>query len=314
MKMDLGEPLTNPIRFGLQLRGANIEAIRAQSLAAEAAGFSSVLVADHLDTGLDPLVVLADLAIHTSTIRLGTLVLNNDLRHPVMLARQIVALDHISGGRIELGLGAGHTPREYAAIGLALDPPRVRKARLYESISLLRRLLAGEEVNHVGDHCHLTGASIRASTQATIPMLIGGSGPTLLDFGARSCEIINLTGLGRTLPDGHKHEVRWNPELLDADVAQIAAIRVEVGRTRPPELSALVQVVDVTDDRHTSATELVSSVAGLTVADALITPFLAIGTHQEIADHFRAAHQRWGINYFCVRSLDAIASVIELLT
>jgi hypothetical protein len=118
--------------------------------------------------------------------------------------------------------------------------------------------------------------------------------------------------LGRTLADGHQHAVRWQADRLDHTVAYI---QEQAGERWPGdlELNALVQRVVVTDDRRAAAQELVSTVDGLTVEDALATPFLALGTHDEIADHLQACRQRWGISYFTVRDVEAFAPVIEWL-
>ena len=79
----------------------------------------------------------------TMNLRICPLVLNNDFHHPVHLAQELASLDHLSGGRLEVGIGAGHSFTEYVAIGQHFDPPAVRKARLAESVEILRRLLDG---------------------------------------------------------------------------------------------------------------------------------------------------------------------------
>jgi hypothetical protein len=79
------------------------------------------------------------------------------------------------------------------------------------------------------------------------------------------------------------------------------------------ELNALVQSVSVTADRRAAADEIAGRIQGLTVEDALETPFLALGTHDEIAEHLRTCRERWGITYFTVRELDAFAPVIARL-
>ncbi len=117
--------------------------------------------------------------------------------------------------------------------------------------------------------------------------------------------------LGRTLADGHRHEVRWQADRLDATVAHIRAS--ESGRTEPVELNALVQAVTVTDDRAGALHELVEGIEGLGLEDAETTPFLAIGTVDEIAEHLVRCRQRWDINYFSVRSIEEFAPVIERL-
>ena len=122
---------------------------------------------------------------------------------------------------------------------------------------------------------------------------------------------IGLFGLGRTLPDGQRHEVRWQTERLDSTIAYI---REQAGeRASRLELNALVQAVTITDDRQAAAEDVCERIEGLTVDDALRTPFLALGTHEQIAEHLNVGRQRWGISYFTVRDLAGFAPVIERL-
>jgi probable F420-dependent oxidoreductase len=299
------------IRVGLQVYTDDVAELRSLASRAEAIGVDSILLGDHVDEGFAPLPVLAALAEATETIRLGTLVLNNDLHHPVTLAQQATTLDHLSGGRFEIGLGAGHTWQEYEAMGLRFDPPAQRKERLCESIEILRPLLRGEAVTFRGSHWSVHEARVRASQQSPLPLLVAGNGSRLLAHAARHADIIGLSGFGRTLADGQRHEVRWSPERLDA---QIAFIRAEAGDRWPDlELNALVQRVDITPDRRAAAEELAGRIEGLTVDDALAAPFVALGTPAQIAEQWTAARERWGITYFAVRSLEAIEPVMDLL-
>jgi probable F420-dependent oxidoreductase len=300
-----------PFRFGLQVRGESASDLRCQAQAAEAAGFDVISTADHVSGGwgwapLPPLLGMADC---TTRLRVCPLVLNNDFWHPVHLARELAAIDHFSGGRLELGIGAGHAFTEYAAIGQPFDPPQVRKARLAEAIELLRRLLDGEEVTYSGEHYRVEGVRTMRALQPHVPFLVAVNGRRALAHAARHADIIGLFGLGRTLADGQHHEVRWQAERLDATVAYI---REQAGG-RDLELNALVQRVVVTDERQAAAAELANSIEGLTEEDALTTPFLALGAEAEIADHLQACRERWGITYFTVRDLEAFAPIIARL-
>lgn len=128
-----------PFRFGVSARGLGGPGEwTALARRVEALGYDTFSVADHLVEGLlPPLVALAHAAEATERIRLGTLVLNNDLRHPAMTAREAAALDVLSGGRVELGLGAGHSRPEYEQVGLPFDDAAVRVARLEESATVI---------------------------------------------------------------------------------------------------------------------------------------------------------------------------------
>jgi len=248
----------------------------------------------------------------TSTVRISPLVLNNDFHHPVHLAQELASLDHLSGGRLEVGIGAGHSFTEYQAIGRTFDPPAVRKARLAESVEILLRLLEGETVTYDGAHYSLRGVRTLRSRQDHVPLLVGVNGKRALAHAARHADIIGLTMLGRTLDDGQRHEVRWEAERLDATVD---FIREQAGdRWEHLELNVLVQAVVITGDRRAAAEEQARRSRGhLSVADALATPFLALGTHDEIAEHLVACRDRWDVSYFSVRDLDNFAPVIQRL-
>lgn len=299
-------------RFGFQVTATEAaDALRAQVRQAEAAGFDIVQAADHVGSSWAPLALLGAMAAATTRVRVGTLVLNNDFRHPVQLAREIAAIDHFSGGRVELGLGAGHSFTEYRAIGMAFDPPAERKARMAEAVEILRALLAGDAVTYAGRYYQLEDARTMRARQERLPILVGVNGARALSHAARHADTIGVTMLGRTLDDGQRHEARWEAERLDRTVALIRDAAAAAGRAVPPELNVLVQATIVTDDRTAAAEQLVDRIEGLTVADALTSPFLAIGTHDEIAEHLLACRDRWGISYFSVRSIDAFAPVIE---
>jgi probable F420-dependent oxidoreductase len=298
-------------RFGYQLGSGDADGLLAKAVAAEVAGFDVIHTFDHVGEHWPPLAPLMAVATVTKRIRLCPLVVNNDFRHPVHLAREVAALDHLTGGRMELGLGAGHSFPEYEAIGAQFDAAAIRKARLSEAIEILRQLLDGEAVSFAGDHYQLRDVRTMRSLQQHLPIMVGVSGRRALRHAARHADVIGLTGLGRTLSDGQRHETRWEPDRLDRMVALIND--AAVGRPEPPALHALVQAVIVTDDREAAAANIARNGWTQTPEDALNTPFLAIGTPTEIADHLRACRSRWGIGYFTVRDIESFASVIEHL-
>lgn len=303
-----------PFRFGYQLPpGDDPDDLRNRAQRAEAAGFDVLHTADHvLPDCWPPLLGLQAAADVTETIRLCPLVINNDLHHPVLLANQVAALDRLSGGRAELGIGAGHSFTEYAAIGQAFDPPGVRKVRMLDAVTILRRLFDGEEVVHAGDHHDIDRARSMAPLQEHLPILVGvNGGPGPLATAAEVADTLGLTMTGRTLADGQSHEVRWEADRLDRTVATIR--EAAATRDRPLELQALVQSVQITDDREKATRATLDRVSGLALDDALVTPFLAIGTVGEVADHLRMVRERWGFSYLTVRSIDAFAPVIAEL-
>ncbi|MGZ0191268.1 MAG: TIGR03621 family F420-dependent LLM class oxidoreductase [Acidimicrobiales bacterium] len=293
-------------RFGYQVStGTELNVVEA-GRRVEAAGFDIFLVSDHVGPGRSPLPQLAAVAATTSTLRIGTFVLNSDMRNPVQLAWEATTLDHLSNGRFELGLGAGHTPHEYSQTGISLLRAAGRKAALLERVEILRRLLDGETVDWDGTHHQLTGAHIDRTVQEQLPILVGGNGDTLLRHAARHANIIGLQGLGKTLEDGHRHTMQWTTEYLDD---QIDFIRAEASG-REIELNALVQVVVITDDAQTAEDDLVERVDGLTREALRSLPYILIGTVDQIVAKLRTCRDRWGISYFVVRELDNFAPVI----
>lgn len=299
-----------PFRFGLQLRASPGDDVVATALRAEASGFDVVLLADHVGPdGLSPLPTLAAIASATSTVRLGTFVLNAEMRNPVQLAWEASTIDHLSRGRMELGLGAGHTPQEFAACGIAMLPAAGRKARLMAQVEVIRTLLDGGAASSRA--LGVDGAMVTPAVQDRLPLLVGGNGSALLAHAGAHADIIGLQGLGRTLEDGHRHEVRWTTDHLDRQVAQVRAGAGD--RFDGLELNALVQVVEITDDADTALAGLCEEVPSLDPAEVGDLPYVLIGTVEQIADKLRRCRDRWGITYFVVRDLDRFAPVIAAL-
>lgn len=304
--------MTRPFRFGWQVPADHdstpAEPMRPVEAAqrAEALGFDVVLSSDHVGPADAPMPLLAAIAAVTSTVHLGTFVLNADMRNPVQLAWEAATIHRMSGGRFELGLGAGHTPHEYAETGIAMLPPAIRKAALAERVEIMRRLFDGESIEWFGEHHRLTGAHIDSAGDTRLPILVGGNGDALLSHAAQHADIIGLQGLGKTREDGHNHRVKWSTEHLDAQVAHIN----EHATGRDIELNALVQVVTVTDDAASAEDEVLARVEGLTRENLRSLPYVLIGTVEEIVDKLHVCRERWGISYFAVRELDAFAPVI----
>ena len=310
--------MARPFRFGWQITGAHestldqplrpIDAARR----AESLGFDVVLSSDHVGPGDAPLPQLAAIAAATSTVHVGTFVLNADMRNPLQLAWEAGTIHRMSGGRFELGLGAGHAPHEYAETGLDLHAAQVRKAALAERVQIIRRLLDGETVDWAGEHHQLSGAHIDPIGPKPLPILVGGNGDALLAHAAQYADIIGLQGLGRTLEDGHRHTVKWTTEHLDA---QVAHVRQAAGaRIHDLEFNALVQIVTITDDpavADAARVDVLSRVEGLTAAQLDTIPYVLIGSVGDVVDKLAMCRERWGITYFAVRELDAFAPVID---
>jgi probable F420-dependent oxidoreductase len=186
-----------PFRFGVVAASARSgdewiqKARRAESL-----GYASLLMPDNLQYTLAPLPALAMAAAATRTLRIGTYVLPNDFRNPVLLAKDVGTLDVLSGGRFELGLGAGRpdSAPENRMLGLSFDSGAVRIARLAESLGILKALLAGQRVSTNGTHYSVTDAQVSPLPvqQPHPPLLVAASGHQLLSLAAREADIIAL--------------------------------------------------------------------------------------------------------------------------
>lgn len=283
----------------------------------EALGADAFYAGDHPGVGASPFVTLAAVGAMSEQLRLGTYVVNAGLRDPVQLAVDVATLDLLSGGRAILGLGAGHTPGEWTASGLAFPTPGQRVDRLVEVVDVVTALLAGEVVDHDGAHLRLSDAVLMEPrpVQQPVPLLIGGGGRRVLRLAGQRADIVGLTGLGRTLADGHRHEVAWAPELVDATVELVADAAREAGRSTPLVLEALVQHVELTDDREHAAHALADRVPGLSASDVLTAPYVLVGSVEEIADHLAMVRSRWGITRFVVRppTLDPVEQVVARL-
>lgn len=185
--------------------------VRDCALAAERSGFSSVWVSDHLfldwgkyggpatrQASLECWTTLTALAASTSNVRIGSLTLCNDFRSPALLAKMASSLDLLSGGRLDVGLGAGWYEPEYAAAGIAFDPPATRIRRLGEAVEILGRLLAGEELTYDGEHYQVQEAIClpRPKQSPRPPVWIGGKGDLLLRTAARVADGWNFSWIG----------------------------------------------------------------------------------------------------------------------
>lgn len=303
--------MARPFRFACQYAAQDGQGPVEVAQRAERAGFDVFTLSDHVGPGVAPMPTLGAIAQATESMRLGTFVLNATMRNPVQLAWEASTIDQLSNGRFELGLGAGHTPHEYGATGVELLPAAERKALLAEQVEIIRSLVDGETVHHDGRHHRVVDASVSPPVQDHLPILVGGNGAALLGHAGAHADIIGLQGLGRTLEDGHRHDVKWSVEHLDAQLAQV---RAGAGaRFESLELNALVQVMNVTDEAARVTNELVARVESLTAKDVADAPYALVGTVDEIVAKIERCRDRWGISYFTVREVESFAPVIEAL-
>jgi probable F420-dependent oxidoreductase len=283
--------------------------LRDQARRAEDAGFDTIVAPDHVVDGLlPPLIALDAMASATSRLHVGTLVVNNDFRHPALVARDAATLDLLTDGRFELGIGAGHAAPEYAEIGLPFDPPARRVARLEESVRILCELFDGETVSFEGAHYQLQNHQLFPQRRPTL--LVGGNGDRVLRLAATHADIVGFTGLGRTRTDGQRHDVEWSTDEVDAKVALVRAAAGE--RLDHLEFNVLIQQVTVTENRA-GEIETTASRVGADPDVLLSAPYLLVGTVEQIVEQILRARDRWGFTYFVTRALEPTATIIDAL-
>jgi probable F420-dependent oxidoreductase len=303
-------------RFGVQAAGApDAEAWRRIARKAEDLGYSTLFIPDHFGDQLAPVPALMAAADATTTLRVGGLVLDNDYRHPVVLAKELATLDVLSGGRLEVGLGAGWMRTDYDQSGIGYDPPKVRVDRFEEGLAVVKGLLGsgGEPFSFAGDHYQVTDMpGLPRPVQQPVPVLIGGGGRRVLSIAAREADIV---GINPNLRSGAVDK----ETIADATAAsfdqKVAWVREAAGsRFDDIELNLLVFVAVVTDDRQAMA-EMLAGGFGVDPQDALSIPNAFVGTVNEICDDLVERRERWGVSYvvFQEGAMDAMAPVVARL-
>jgi probable F420-dependent oxidoreductase len=305
-----------PFRFGINARDARSRAEwQDKARKIEALGYSVLLVPDHFAAMLATIPAVVSAADATTSLRVGTNVLNNDLRHPVLLAREASTIDLLIDGRLELGLGAGYMRVEYDQAGLRFDRGGIRVERLAEAVTIIKGLLSGAEVNFTGQHYRVTGHKIYPlPVQRPHPrIIIGGNGPRLLALAAQEADTVNLTGITFTQGGTALDMSGWRAVGIDE---RVRVLRDAAGeRFDRLELSAQIQRVIATDRRREAAEELQKRWKQLSVEEVLEAPFVLIGTVDEMVEALRARRERWGISFFVTfeQYLEALAPVVARL-
>jgi len=189
--------MTHPrkIRFGIQLATATTGAEWAElARKAEDLGYSTLFMPDHFGDQLAPVPALMAAADATTTLNVGALVFDNDYKHPLVLAKEMATQDVLSGGRLEIGLGAGWMEADYRAAGMAYDRPGVRIDRFAEGLAVIKGAMADGPFSFSGDHYTITDHDGRPKPvqQPHPPLLIGGGGRRVLSIAAREADIVGI--------------------------------------------------------------------------------------------------------------------------
>jgi probable F420-dependent oxidoreductase len=305
-------PERRPFRFGLALdsdegrRDRVIEAARR----AEAAGVNVLLASDHL--GNWAALPRLQLAAEVTGLRVGTLVLNNDLRHPPVLAQDLATVDALTDGRLEIGIGAGWNRPEYEAAGLTFDTPAERLRRMRASMRMVKQALSEGRIDHEADEAYpaIHQDGLPTSVQRPHPpFLVGGGGPKLLAFAAREADIIGIDP--RSLPGGGGDPADITGAAVDRKIGWIR----EAAGDRWAQLEINIALWQVDPDFHTRSGPPPPRARGISEEELLLSPHYLVGDTDEMVDTLLARRERWGASYITLPegALDILEPVIARL-
>lgn len=280
----------------------------------EALGYSALHAPDHFDEGLGPIAAMASAAAVTENLVVATAVLAADFRHPAVLARELAAIDVLSAGRLEVGLGAGYNVDDYRCSGIAMDPPKVRVDRLVEYVAVLRGLFAPGPFTFEGEHFQIDAldGTPHPHTPGGPPIFVAGGGPRMLRFAARQADIV---GVNPSLPTSEKRAEAARDGVAARIDEKFALVRDAAGdRLDDLTFHGWLRYAQITDDAHGAAAELAAA-TGLTSDDVLASPFVLLGSVEEIVERLEERRERWGYSYYTVQQPAAreFAAVVEAL-
>jgi probable F420-dependent oxidoreductase len=280
----------------------------------EALGYSALYLPDHFTDQLGPIAALMAAADATTRLRVGSLVFDNDYRHPVVLAKEAATLDVLSDGRFDLGLGAGWMATDYEQAGIPYDSPGTRISRMKEGLKIIKGMFAGEPFTFSGEHYQVKGiqGSPRPVQKPHPPILLGGGGHRMLNLAAREADIVNVNF---DLREGQVNRDLVRTGLAEATDEKLRWIREAASdRLDSIELSVTIFLANITDDRESVATVMAAGV-GAEPKDILAMPHFLIGTVDEVVDDLQRRRERYGISYVIVpgEADEAFAPVVARL-
>lgn len=254
-----------------------------------------------------------DSGIDVLLLRVGTIVLSNDFRHPAIVAHEAAGLHLISGGRFELGIGAGWYQPEYAAAGIAFDAPGQRIARLGESLTIIKGLLAGTPVHHASGFYRIDGLDLDVlptPRPGSPRLLVGAGGPRMLRLAARHADIVGVLPAPIRDPAGSDDPRDRLPAAFDA---KIGVLRAAAGdRFANVEINAFGTFI-ITSNRRAQTENLIIQ-RGWTGLDAEAIwqmPTIFIGSLDQIRSDLRERRERFGLSYL-VAGEDALPVLAEI--
>jgi probable F420-dependent oxidoreductase len=304
----------HPFRFAVHESNApSGDAWLAFARRAEELGYNTLLVPDHLGRQLSPISALAAAAAVTNRLRIGPYVFANDFRHPLVMAREAASLDVLSGGRLELGLGAGWRTSDYRQLGLPYEAPGRRIDRLVEALPLIQRLLAGQTVTHEGPHYRLGAARVdpRPVQRPRPPIHIGAGGPRMLRLAAREAEIVGL------IP---QFTAGGRPQIGDMGEEALAR-KVDVVRRAASDRFAGLELSIYCADAgmvggggHGLAGSAAAAVKGALTAP-MASPYLLYGTLGQLRERLERRRDRLGISHYAIpgHAMEEMAPLVKAL-
>lgn len=295
--------------FGIGSRSEFLETCRR----VEQLGYDTIFAADHLGIAA-PFPTLVAAADATERPRVGTLVLNAEFWNPALLAREVATVDMLTEGRLELGLGAGHMKWEFDEAGIEWRPFGTRAARLAEFVPEVRRHLTAEYEQLAGRVSSPHPVQRHGFGGSGPPLIIGGTGDRVLRIAAEHADIIGVAGVYQ-LPGKPPGTFRIGTA-SEADERIRFARECAGSRADDLEWHLLVQAVVDTDDREAAGRELLDRFGNTMALDELLdTPFVLVGTVEEMASQLRRGRERYGFSYVTVHApyLETFAPVIPLL-
>jgi probable F420-dependent oxidoreductase len=307
--------MMRPFRFAVQLSAAaDGKAWRALARQVEDLGYSTLYMPDHFDDQWAPLVGLTAAAEATTSLRVGSLVFDNDYRHPVELAKEIATLSVLSEGRVEFGLGAGWMKTDYDESGIVYDRPGVRIERMVEGLHIMKDLWTLGSSSRSGRHYRVTRAQglPRPHDGKGPPVVIGGGGKRVLSIAAQEADIVGFSpslaagyvgpeAVASALPERYRERVTWVKEAAGDRLDQL-------------EFQVLTFVVQVIPNRDEFLTST-ASLLGITPEQVGQVPLVLVGTIDQICETLRARRAEFGFSYWVVHEADiaAFAPVVNRL-
>lgn len=305
--------MSKPFRFSASLGALETGDLISSAKRAEELGYSTVTLPDHFTDQAAPLIGLTAAAMATTSLRVLPLVLANDYRHPVVLAKEVASLDALSDGRVDFGIGAGWMTTDYDQSGITLDSPGTRIRRLRESVDVLRALLGGDDPALDGEFYSVHGPlSAPRPVQQPVPLMLAGGKQKMLTLAGEKADIV---GINPGLTAGVIDERAGADATPDKTDQKVAWVREGAGsRFDDLELQTRIHLTMITDDREKVAAEM-APLLGLSVEDALNSPHALVGTAEQLIDDIQRWRDRWGISFVSINgeNMEDFAPVVEAL-